>query len=157
MTNASKSEMKGPIPYITCSDAKKECDWLTKALNGKMTHEPSVNGDSKVMHAAVELPGGMTVFLCDEMGPMKSPTSLKGTPVSLYYYAGSKEDVDTLYKSAMKNGAKSECEPTQQFWGDYWCCITSPQGHCWQIAFHTGEMSEMPPEMKGGDVKTTTK
>ncbi len=158
MTTGTKPTPKGPIPYLTCQDAKKECDWLMKALNGKMTHEPAVNAESKVMHAAIELPGEQTVFLCDECPQMMSPTTLKGTPVSIYLMATSKDDVDTLYQQAIAAGGKKECEPTQQFWGDYWCCLTSPGGHCWQIAYHTGEMSEPPEGMKPPkDATTSTK
>ena len=45
-------------------------------------------------------------------------------------------DVDTTYKRALKEGARSVREPSNQTWGDRVAGVKDPSGNTWWIATH---------------------
>src|SRR5258708_3834025 len=70
----------------------------------------------KVMHAELKI-GDSIFFVGDEFPEMGavSPTTLKGTPISLYLYT---ENTDALFKQAVAAGATVTMPVTDMFWGD---------------------------------------
>ncbi len=85
--------------------------------------------DGRVQHAEIEI-GDSCVMLADENAEMgaRSPEHYGGSPVSLMVYV---TDCDSVYKQALKAGAKSEREPTDQFYGDRMAGVVDPFGYKW--------------------------
>jgi PhnB protein len=82
------------------------------------------------------------------MGPgHTSPTSVGGSPVSLYVYL---PDVDSVVKTAVAEGAKILKPVQDQFYGDRSGFIQDPFGHLWGIATHVEDVSaeDMKDRMK---------
>ena len=84
-------------------------------------------------------------MLSDEFPKMKSlsPTSIGGSPVSLYLYV---EDVDKTFNLAVAEGGKSLFPVKDQFYGDRHGSIQDPFGHIWAIATHIKDLNK--EEMK---------
>lgn len=85
-----------------------------------------------VAHAELVI-GDSNVMLADEFPDMKclSPTSIGGSPISLYLYV---DDVDKTFDLAVSEGGKSMDPVKDQFWGDRQGSIQDPFGHIWPIS-----------------------
>jgi len=95
------------------------------------------------MCAEVQI-GDSRLFLNDEAPQMGaiSPTTLKGTPVTIHMYT---EDPDGVFQQAVKSGAKVVMPLADMFWGDRYGVLADPYGHQWAIASHIRDVS--PEEM----------
>jgi len=140
-------DMHTVTPHIICSDAAGAIDFYKKAFGAtELARLPGPQGG--VMHAMVRI-GDSNIMLADEMpncGSM-SPTTLKGTPVTLHLYV---EDVDAGYARAIEAGGKAIMPPTDMFWGDRYGVLHDPYGHSWSMATHKRDMTpeQMDKEMK---------
>src|SRR5436309_7667 len=127
-------------PYLVVDGVPKLIDFLKRAFNaeekGRMINEK--NGF--VRHAEVKVGGSMV---------MMGDSNLGYNPVSshLYVYV---ENVDQVYKRALKAGAVSQLEPTTQFFGDQLAAVKDPTGNVWYIATRVEDVSseEMKERMK---------
>jgi len=75
-----------------------------------------------------------------------SPKSLPGgarSPVAIHLYV---EDVDATHLQAMRAGATSLKEPTDEFFGDRNAHLKDPSGHVWFLSARIEEVS--PAEMQ---------
>lgn len=50
--------------------------------------------------------------------------------------AGSKEEVDTWFATALAAGARELKTPQEAFWGGYSGYLADPDGHLWELAFN---------------------
>jgi uncharacterized glyoxalase superfamily protein PhnB len=107
------------------------------APNGKLIHGMIRIGDSAVM-LAEETPE------CNSV----SPTTLKGTPVTLHLYV---ENADATFERAVAAGATAVMPVAEMFWGDRYGVLKDPFGHSWSIAHHVRDMS--PAEMQEAATK----
>ena len=84
------------------------------------------------MHAALSI-NGASVMLTDEnlQYGNKSPSTLKGTPVTLHLLVA---DVDKAFAQAVDAGAKVIMPVADMFWGDRYGIVEDPFGHRWSIA-----------------------
>jgi PhnB protein len=73
----------------------------------------------------------------------KAPSSLNGTPVTLYVYV---EDVDAALGRAKDAGGIVAVPATDMFWGDRMGVVVDPEGHKWCLATHVRDVS--PEEME---------
>jgi uncharacterized glyoxalase superfamily protein PhnB len=62
-----------------------------------------------------------------------SPSSLKGSPVTLHLYV---DNADAAAERAVKAGAKISMPVAEQFWGDRYGQLVDPFGHRWSIGTH---------------------
>ncbi len=62
-------------------------------------------------------------------------------PVALYHYVKDADAVDATYKKALKAGATSESEPTDQFWGYRTAGVVDAGGNRWTISTIIEEVS----------------
>ena len=92
--------------------------------------------DGSVAHAELTF-GDAVLMLADPM------PGFPATPTRLSLYT---KDCDATYAAAVKAGAKSEQEPTNQFYGDRQARITDPFGNQWSLMTHVEDVS--PREMK---------
>jgi len=92
--------------------------------------------DGSIMHAEVQI-GDSNVMI----GPAKG--EFRPMPCMMYIYT---EDADKLYQRAVKAGATSKMEVSNQFWGDRAGSIQDPFGNHWWLATHTEDVE--PEELK---------
>jgi uncharacterized glyoxalase superfamily protein PhnB len=138
------------MPHLVCAGAAKAIDFYKKAFGAsELMRLPGKDG--KLVHGAVEI-NGACVMLVDEMpewGAL-SPKALKGTPVTVHLVV---DDVDAVFKRAVKAGAISIMPVADMFWGDRYGVLEDPFGHRWSVATHVRDMTAkeiqkaMPKEM----------
>ncbi|HYT29731.1 MAG TPA: VOC family protein [Actinomycetota bacterium] len=89
--------------------------------------------DGTIRHAEVRI-GGSVVM----MGEVSDPSQTM--PASIHLYV---EDADAAYERALRAGATSLREPTDEFYGDRLGGVRDPVGNQWWIATHR---EDVPPE-----------
>jgi PhnB protein len=137
---AAKRKALQPVtPHLVCAGAAKAMDFYKKAL-GAVEIMRMAGPDGRLMHGCMEIGGG-TVMLVDEMPEwgVLSPTSLKGSPVTIHLNVA---DVDAAVERAVKAGATVKMPVADMFWGDRYGVIVDPFGHNWSIATHQRDVSE---------------
>jgi len=128
-------------PYLIIKGAADAIEFYKKAFGAtelfRMEHE------GKVGHAEIKI-GDSPIMLADEHPGMGyvSPKTLGGTPVSLMIYV---ENVDTIYKQAIKSGGEEVKALQDQFYGDRSGTLKDPFGHVWTVATHKEDVT--PEEM----------
>jgi PhnB protein len=125
-------------PYLIVKNAAGAIDFYKKAFGAK--ERLRMAKDGRVQHAEIEI-GDSCVMLADENPEMgaRSPEHYGGSPVSLMVYV---TDCDAIYKQALAAGAKSEREPTDQFYGDRMAGVVDPSGYRWYLGTHVRDVSK---------------
>jgi PhnB protein len=119
-------------PYLLVSGAARLIDFLKQAFAAE-ERERVARPDGAIMHAEVKI--GDSVVMMGE--PMQPYTPM---PASLHLYV---PDMDGVYQRALKAGATSVMEPTDQFYGDRSAGVKDPFGNLWWIATHK---EDVPPD-----------
>jgi PhnB protein len=123
-------------PYLTIRGTAAAIDFYKQAFGAKeLFRMPGENG--KIMHAEITI-GDSRIMLGDESGEAKAPQSLNGTASSVFLYL---EDVDAIFKQAVKAGAKETMPVQNMYWGDRFGKLTDPYGHKWMLASHIEDVS----------------
>jgi PhnB protein len=117
-------------PFLLVNNAKGLIKFLKKAFDGELTYIMEAEG--QVAHATVKV-GDSIIMLADAMEPNK-PMSCQ-----LYLYL---EDMDTVFKKALKAGGTSLREPITEFYGDRSGAVKDEWGNIWWIATHVEDVSE---------------
>ena len=127
-------------PSLVVKDGKKAIDYYKKVFEAKDKGTMMTPDGKSVAHAELEI-GDSKIMLSDEFPEMKclSPTSIGGSPISLYLYV---EDVDKTFNLAVSEGATVLYPVADQFWGDRRGSIQDPFGHIWSISTHVKDLSE---------------
>jgi PhnB protein len=130
-------------PYLIVNGAAKALDWYKKVFGAKEEMRMPMP-DGKIGHAEMQI-GDSHIMLADEHPDMgyTGPGSHGGTPVSIMLYV---EDVDSVFKNAVANGAKVRQDLKDQFYGDRNGTITDPFGHVWTVSTHIEDVTS--EEMK---------
>lgn len=130
-------------PHLICAGAAEAIAFYKKAFGAiEMMRMPGTKG--RLMHACIRI-GDSNVMLVDEMpewGAL-SPTSLKGSPVTMHLYA---DDTDAAMAKAVAAGATVSMPAADMFWGDRYGKVIDPFGHHWSIATHIRDVT--PEEMQ---------
>jgi uncharacterized glyoxalase superfamily protein PhnB len=130
----------GLFPYLTVCNAEKAVEFYEKAFGFTLSSQPAKDEQGKIQHAEMKFGNDVSIMFAPEGAwgsARQTPATLGITPsLSLYIYC---EDVDTLYKKAIAQGAKSIMEPNDGFWGDRFCTLTDPDGHEWIFATNIGD------------------
>ena len=131
-------------PMLIVKDGLKAIEYYKKVF-GAMDKGTMMMPDNKSVAHAELMIGDSKIMLSDEFPEMKSlsPTTIGGTPVSLYLYI---EDVDKTFNVAVAEGGKSLFPVQDRFYGDRHGSIQDPFGHIWSIATHIKDLTE--EEMK---------
>ena len=131
-------------PMLIVKDGLKAIEYYKKVF-GAMDKGTMMMPDNKSVAHAELMIGDSKIMLSDEFPGMKSlsPTTIGGTPVSLYLYI---EDVDKTFNLAVAEGGKSLFPVQDRFYGDRHGSIQDPFGHIWSIATHIKDLTE--EEMK---------
>ena len=130
-------------PYLTLSDASSAIDFYKRAF-GATERFRMDRPDGKIGHAEIQI-GDSIVMLADESprSDSRSPKSLGGTTAGIFLYV---ENVDAVFDTAVKAGAKVHQPLTDMFWGDRFGGLTDPFGHSWALATHIEDVA--PEEME---------
>ena len=131
-------------PMLIVKDGLKAIEYYKKVF-GAIDKGTMMMPDNKSVAHAELLIGDSKIMLSDEFPEMKSlsPTTIGGSPVSLYLYV---EDVDKTFNLAITEGGKSLFPVQDRFYGDRHGSIQDPFGHIWSIATHIKDLTE--EEMK---------
>ena len=131
-------------PILIVKDGLKAIEYYKKVFGAIDKGTMMMPDNKSVAHAELMI-GDSKIMLSDEFPEMKSlsPTTIGGTPVSLYLYV---EDVDKTFNLAVAEGGKSLFPVQDRFYGDRHGSIQDPFGHIWSIATHIKDLTE--EEMK---------
>ncbi len=135
-------------PLLVIRDAARALEFYKQAF-GAQERFRKLQPTGKVLHAEIAI-GDSIIKLADECDPhpghdqrcLAAPTSLKNTPVNLYYYV---ENVDEVFSRAVHAGATVVMPVADMFWGDRVGQLNDPFGHSWSIATHQEDVS--PPQL----------
>ena len=125
-------------PYLILNNAAAAIDFYIKAFGAK--ERMRMEKDGRIGHAEIEI-GDSCVMLADEHPQIGaySAAHYGGSPVSLMVYV---TNCDAVYKQALSAGAKSEREPTDQFYGDRMAGVVDPFGYKWYLGTHIRDVSK---------------
>jgi len=131
-------------PMLIVKDGLKAIEYYKKVFGAIDKGTMMMPDNKSVAHAELMI-GDSKIMLSDEFPEMKSlsPTTVGGSPVSLYLYV---EDVDKTFNLAVTEGGKSLFPVQDRFYGDRHGTIQDPFGHIWSIATHIKDLTE--EEMK---------
>ena len=117
-------------PYLAVEDAARLVEFLKAAFDAQVLFSmPSPSGG--VSHAELQI-NDSRVMVGQPMGSSKPTTSM------LYLYVN---DVDRVFKQAVKAGGKVVAEPANQFYGDRNGALKDPGGNTWSIATHVEDVA----------------
>ena len=127
-------------PMLIVKDGLKAIEYYKKVFGAIDKGTMMMPGNKSVAHAEL-LIGDSKIMLSDEFPEMKSlsPTTIGGSPVSLYLYV---EDVDKTFNLAVTEGGKSLFPVQDRFYGDRHGTIQDPFGHIWSIATHIKDLTK---------------
>jgi len=126
-------------PYLVVHDASQAIAFYKKAFGA--TEKFRMDGPGKtIAHAEIQI-GDSRVMLADEVPSMNalSAKTIGATPVTLMVYV---EDVDAVFKTALKAGATQTRKVEDMFYGDRTGSLTDPFGHVWHIATHKEDLTQ---------------
>jgi PhnB protein len=130
-------------PYLIVRGASQAIEFYQKTFGAaEIMRMPMPDG--RIAHAELKI-GDAHIMLADEFPERGavSPLSYGGTPVGILVYV---PDVDSTFAGALANGAKSEEEVTDKFYGDRSGTIVDPFGHKWTVSTHVEDVT--PEEMQ---------
>ena len=125
-------------PYLILSGAAQGLEFYQRAFGAVEVMRMDGPG-GKVMHAEIRI-GDSVVMLADEFPEMNavSPTTLKGSPVSLMIYV---ENADSVFDQAIASGATVRRAVRNQFYGDRSGTLVDPFGHVWTVSTHMEDLT----------------
>lgn len=128
----------GMIPALAFNGAAEAIEYYKKAF-GATERMRMVDPSGKIAHA--ELNVGTGVIMLSEEHPEynKSPRTLGGAAVVLFFYV---EDCDAVLAQAVTAGGKLLMPAKDQFYGDRSGRIEDPFGYTWVIGTHKEDLSD---------------
>lgn len=122
-------------PYLVVSGVARLIDFLKQAFGAEEVHVMKDSAGA-IRHAEFKI-GDSRVMMGE------ANEQWKAMPSGIYLYV---PDVDATYHRAIKAGATSLMEPTDQFYGDRHGGVTDPSGNIWWISTRIENVS--PEEMQ---------
>jgi len=138
-------------PYLIIKGAAAAIEFYKKAFGAK-DHFLMNGPGGTVAHASLTI-GNSIMMLADEAPQMLavSPSTLKGTPVTMVLYV---EDADIVFKRAVDAGATVRQPIENKFYGERAGTVVDPFGHIWTIMTH---VEDVTPEMMDQRMKEMMK
>ena len=121
-------------PYLIIKEAGRVIDLLKQAFGATEVLNMS-NPDGKIGHAEVRI-GDSIIMLAD------ANEQFPASPATVHVYV---PDIDAAYQRALRYGATSLREPSDQFYGDRTAGVKDASGNSWWIATHKEDLT--PEEM----------
>ena len=126
-------------PTIIVKGAARLTEFLQRVFDAKVLLQvPGPN--NTIAHSEITI--GDSRLMIADASPMFGPSQS-----SFYIYV---PDADAVYQRAIAAGAKSEREPSDQFYGDRNASVLDDFGNRWSMATHVEDVSpdEMDRRMK---------
>lgn len=123
-------------PYLTLRDAAAAIEFYKRVFGAVEDGRHPAEDGRRILHATIRI-NGAPVMLSDEFpehGGGQSPEALGDSPVAISLMLPSREDVDETHKRALENGAKSDMDPQDPFWGGRFAMLRDPFGHRWMLS-----------------------
>ena len=139
MVSAIPEGVSTVVPHLSIRGAKKAIDFYKSAFGAEVALMMPM-GPDLIGYADLKI-AGSRIYLADAMpgwGPVKSPSELKGTSVTMHLWV---EDVDAVFARAVAAGAKVVMPVADQFWGDRYGMVSDPFGHTWALATRKEELT----------------
>ncbi len=126
------------IPYLNIKGANEAVEFYKSAFGAHEVGRISM-ADGSLAHCELRIGNGR-IMIAEENQQWgnKSPMTLGGSPVALCLYV---DDVDSVYKRAIEEGATGDMGVKDEFYGDRAGTITDPFGHKWSIMTHIEDVS----------------
>lgn len=124
-------------PYLYYEDAGTAIEWLTRAF-GFRERMRMPTEDGRVMHAELELDGGVVMLATPPRDDYRNPHGLGGNTSSVYTYV---DDVDAHFERARAGGAEILQEPETMPYGDRHYGAKDPEGHEWWFGQHVRDVA----------------
>jgi uncharacterized glyoxalase superfamily protein PhnB len=121
-------------PYLVVEGAEQLIDFLKNTFDGQEAVRMPMAGGT-IGHAEIRI-GDSVVMLAD------ATSEHPAGQANIMVYVS---NADAAYQRALKAGAASLQEPTNQFYGDRSARVRDPLGNLWTIATHIEDVS--PDEM----------
>jgi PhnB protein len=122
------------IPHIVVSNAAAAIDFYKSAFGAVEVARHCAPNSNKIMHAALQINGGMLMLNDDFSESMnckrETPETLGGSPVVFNLQV---DNADAAWDQALAAGATIKFPLANQFWGDRYGQVTDPFGHYWAI------------------------
>jgi uncharacterized glyoxalase superfamily protein PhnB len=118
-------------PIVTVEGATRLIDFLKHVFDA-VEEEVYKGPDGRVIHA--ELTIGDSIIMISDANPQ-----FPALPAMINVYV---EDVDSTYQRALKAGATSLREPSNQFYGDRTGGVKDQFGNQWWIATHVEDVPQ---------------
>jgi PhnB protein len=127
-------------PSLNLEDTRRFMEFCKKAFGASPRGGIMTGPDGRVLHSEMEI-GDSLLMMSDVTGEPPRPAGLM-----LYV-----ENVDKVFKKALKAGAKVLMPIEDQFWGDRFGKLEDPFGNHWSIATRVENVSakEMKRRMQG--------
>ena len=129
-------------PYLVVRGAAQVIDFLARAFEADVTHEPLTRPDGSIMHAELKI-GDSRVMLAEESEMAKAAAA------TLYLYV---RNVDSVYRQAVNAGGRSIMQPTDMFYGDRCGGVRDPAGNSWMIATHKEDVAPQELAKRAADI-----
>lgn len=125
--------MKPRLNIVTLGvkDLKKSTEFYSK-----LGWKPTKDSDDKIVffnQRGIVLGLYPLDKLAEDAGLSHKQSGFAG--ITLAINLETKEEVDKLYSTVVKNGGKSLVEPRETFWGGYDAYFADPDGNTWEIAW----------------------
>lgn len=118
-------------PYILAKDIKSVLAFAREAFGAVDSYPPMEAPDGSIGHAQLTIGDSCVMF-----GDAKE--AWPAMPCMIHVYV---ENADALYAKALKAGATSLQEPTNQFYGDRSAGVRDLEGNMWWIATHIEDVA----------------
>jgi PhnB protein len=122
-------------PFLIVDGCRELMEFTKNAFGAEVTSSMDAD-DGKIMHATIRI-GDSLIMVADPMLGQETQSAM------LYLYV---EDIDAVYKQALKAKGESLREPIDEFYGDRSAGVKDKWGNQWWIATHTEDVS--PSEME---------
>ncbi|MGA7915836.1 MAG: VOC family protein [Candidatus Acidiferrales bacterium] len=129
-------------PYLTVVDAVALIDFLKQTFGAEETFRTT--GGAGGIHCELRVGNSMLMV---GGGSAEKPLSGEASPTTLHVYV---QDCDATYARALKAGATSIAEPSDQPYGERLARVKDASGNIWNIAFPTylGEKPYKPESVQ---------